>query len=62
MNDIAKIRDGIQLGVEGLPLLIMLVEAITKIIRIYQENPESITPADRDRLRAMVDLTQKVFD
>ena len=62
MNDIDKIRKGIQLGVDILPLLILLAETVTKIIKIYRENPESVTPAMMERLRGMVDLTESVFD
>jgi len=62
MNDIDKIRKGIQLGVDMLPLLILLAETVAKIIKIYREKPEAVTPAMMERLKGMVDLTESVFD
>ena len=61
MNDIAKIREGLKLGVDALPLLFLLVELVGAIIEIYKENPEAISKADLDRLRGMVNLTQTVL-
>lgn len=62
MNDLDKVSKGIKMGVDLLPLLILLVELIKEIRDIYRESPEAFTPEMMARLRGLIDLEQKVFD
>ena len=62
MNDIKKVREGVDIALDLLPLLILLAETVTRIIKITKENKDSVTPGDLERIKGLVDLNQSIFD
>ena len=62
MNDIRKVREGVDIALDLLPLLILLAETVTRIIKITKENKDSVTPGDLERIKGLVDLNQSIFD
>ena len=52
----------VQVGIDLLPLLMLLAKTIGEIIKLVKEQKDSVTPEDRAKLKSLIDLTQTIFD